>query len=288
LSTESSETSQAVAPAAVRLSDQQQVLCTTALTRVQALQTKLIGAAKASATSLASGAATLAGLVVQIGDDPDLVAAIYEGARRKISSLAGHQLSKSDRADPMRLLAQLVLPGTLHKHRRTTVRAGARAVLEHMRSGGLTDHEIANDPAAHGRMVGWIEEQGGVTGIHNKARAQTRGAAPRPLSLTFRGEECQGLRDRLKAGQPTLVLLIGTSDERIQHVIQNVSGLINVTVPDGEAPSKFAKEFGGKIVDDGVGGQVVQVPAASKVLAAVVDGLLRFAGQPTAEMTQAA
>ena len=270
-------------PVPVRqLSDTQKEVCSAAAAEVHALQAKLNATIQGASEALTTAAATLAALAARVGGSPALLSATYEAYQQNAATPLSYRLSRQDVENPLQLLALLVLPGKHNIHRRTAVRAAARAASAHMHEGQFTDAQIANDPTVLALMQDWIASQGGVTRLYEAARTQAPGGGTKPLSIAIRGAACAALRGRLAAGRPALVLLTPADTGHGPPVVQDL-GDLDVLPSPGMTVQQAAKAFGGKVTAAAAGGARLKVPPTAAVLAALADGRLLLAAAPSAE-----
>ena len=271
------------APAPARqLSDTQRGVCLAAAAEVHALQAQLNATIQGASEALTSAAATLAALASRVGGSPALLSATYEAYQQNAATPLSYRPGRRDFENPLQLLALLVLPGQRNNHRRTAVRAAARAAIQHMHAGQFTDAQIANDPTVLALMQDWIASQGGVTGLYDAARTQAPGGSTKTLFVTIRGAACAALRGRLAAGRPVLVLFTPAGSGHGPPVVQDL-GDIDVLPSPGMTVQQAAKAFAGKVTTDAAGGARLRVPPAAAVLAALAEGRLVLAAASSAE-----
>lgn len=265
-------------PALTVLSPEEQARCENAVNSLSKLRPAIEEASGKAAAKLTECAVEIALLSVSVGTDPNLLLAIHQAFKARHPSLKLPSPSAEDQKDALKLLPLLVLPDPTHKHKRTSVRYGAAAVLAFFKENKRqTDEDLLTNSKARSEMEAWIKKNGGVTGLYNAGRAEARKAkGHEPLQSRLAVTIGTRAQAALDTGTPILALLVPAPGKQPRVILAD-SGNIEVLPAQGRTLPQVQKDLGGDPVGDGA----LLVPADGRVFVALAEGQLRLRGALT-------
>jgi hypothetical protein len=171
-----------------------------------------------------------------------------------------------------------VLFGKGHKARRTSVRAAARALAAEFGPEAKENPGFLDAFTSHTTMVQWLQKRGGVTGFHNKQRADKRKAEGRTgtvVTLTVRGDGGEAIQKALNKGEVTLLLAFAEAGRLQARSLVCGVGTVDVWPADvGNPVAELQVRYGGEVIENDLRGTFLRAPTSALVFSAIHAGEL--------------
>ncbi|WP_207537245.1 hypothetical protein [Sabulicella rubraurantiaca] len=267
-----------------------------ALQALEDVRKELNESSARSNKALAEVAATVAVQALRVGQDPEIMRGLVDTLNETNKALDANapavSFGQRARSNPTLLLARLVMPAGHDKHRRTTVVCAAQLAASHVLAeameGGRTQEQLVRSNSLRKEIANWICVRGGVTGLYNRHRAETRGKRNGGVvDIRLRDEPYRALESNLEKKACALILVTRDADGGIRPLVEGQESIDVVPLRTNQSFEQCKKEYGGEIRKE-AGSQFLRGPATSAVLRALADGSLSLWIAPKVENVDAA